>query len=148
MGSPQTPDLAKALGLPEGTEVLNMNSENFTEDFRKATGIGPDEIITIVTPQFERLDGKVITDETINASPIDFTALPNMSHEEILATGCGVWKRSEQGVHYLFPKEWYDIIPGGLEVAVIDGSTEVFVPGETDNDYRFGLLAYGFIKAA
>lgn len=48
--------------------------------------------------------------------------------------------------HYLFPGEWYDYIPEGFEVINISGETERFKRGETDDDKRYGCLAYGFIR--
>lgn len=43
----------------------------------------------------------------------------------------------------LFPYEWYDIIPEGFMVTNIWGELEPFILGESDNDKRFGCLAYG-----
>lgn len=46
---------------------------------------------------------------------------------------------------WLFPKEWYNSIPDGLEVIDINGGKEEFKRHETDSDIRFGALAYGFV---
>ena len=43
----------------------------------------------------------------------------------------------------LFPHEWYDCIPEGFMVECIGGETEPFKKGVTDDDRRFGMLAYG-----
>jgi len=49
---------------------------------------------------------------------------------------------------WLFPKEWYNSIPDGLEVVDINGKREDFKRHETDNDTRYGALAYGFVFKA
>ena len=43
----------------------------------------------------------------------------------------------------LFPESWYKYIPEGFEVMGIDGVKEYFQPGKTEDDSRFGMLAYG-----
>lgn len=40
---------------------LNADDPDFVEQFRKALGLKPGEKIEIVTPQFERTDGRSIT---------------------------------------------------------------------------------------
>lgn len=46
----------------------------------------------------------------------------------------------------LIPGEWYNSIPEGFELIDICGHKELFKKGETDNDIRFGCLAYGIIR--
>jgi len=46
---------------------------------------------------------------------------------------------------WLFPAEWYDAIPNGFPLTCIDGTIEQFVRGKTDDDRRFGMLAYGLM---
>lgn len=132
------------MNLPEGTPVLSMDSPTFAEDLANSLGIKPGEKITIMTPQFERTDGKQVAVPSF--SPEDWANLPKKSDEELIALGLGVWDTKADGTQYLFPKEWYDIIPKGLMVMCIDGDEEPFEPGVTDNDYRYGCLAYGFFK--
>lgn len=98
--------------------------------------------IQIVTPQFDRIDGKVVTSKPSTME--EFQALRTMSEAELKALGCGIWNKDKGVTHWLFPKEWYDTIPNGLMIDVIDGRTEAFESGKTDDDYRFGCLAYGF----
>ncbi len=128
--------------LPEGTPVLDINSPTFTEDFCEAIGVKPGEKLHITTPQFERTDGVKV--DLPNYSPEDWAALPKKDAAELKALGIGVWNTSEAGTHYLFPKEWYSIIPNGMMVKFIDGDEEAFEAGVTDDDYRYGCLAYGF----
>lgn len=60
--------------------------------------------------------------------------------------GVEIWKINGEDIHYLFPKEWYEIIPNGFEIINIFGNKENFVPGVTDDDIRYGCLSYGFIR--
>lgn len=43
----------------------------------------------------------------------------------------------------LFPAEWYNLIPNGFMVTGLYGESYPFEKGKTDNDRRFGCLAYG-----
>lgn len=100
--------------------------------------------IQIITPQFDRVD-----DVTVNQGPTTLEAveaLKTLSPEALRALGCGLWTETEEHRHWLFPKEWYNDIPDGMMVEVISGDCEKFVRGETDDDTRFGLLAFGFFQ--
>lgn len=46
---------------------------------------------------------------------------------------------------FLFPASWYAHIPGGTEIVDVNGNLELFVPNETENDAKHGLLAYGIM---
>ena len=98
--------------------------------------------IHIVTPQFERTDG--VQPVHPEGGAWWFDQLKGLPHETLKAIGMGLW---EEG-HYLYPKEWYEFIPAGYMVTDIFGDNERFVPGETDDDIRFGCLPYGFRTAA
>ena len=129
--------------LPENTPMLNMDSPTFAEDFANAVGLQPGDTLEIMTPQFERIDGAQVP------VLIDFSDWENL-HKKVEATLCalgfGVWNENEEGKHWLFPKEWYDIIPDGHPIVYITGEQSEFKRGETDDDYRFGCLAFGFIQ--
>jgi hypothetical protein len=43
----------------------------------------------------------------------------------------------------LFPSEWYSIIPDGFIVTGLHGEQYPFEKDKTDDDMRFGCLAYG-----
>lgn len=125
--------------------ILHMDSPTFAEDLAKILGIEPGDKLEIITPQFERTDGMQVP--VPQFSPRQWANLYQMDETTLKALGLGVWDRDEDGIHYLFPKEWYGIIPRGLMVRLIDGTEEPFQPGVTDDDYRFGCLAYGFYKS-
>jgi len=71
-----------------------------------------------------------------------FDSLKNVPEKTLIQLGLRQWKRG----HWLYPGEWYDSIPEGYPVVDIFGETELFEHGKTDDDIRFGCLAYGFIK--
>ena len=80
---------------------------------------------------------------------VDFSDWENLHKKDeatLRALGFGVWDENEEGKHWLFPKEWYDIIPDGHPIVYITGKQSEFKRGETDDDYRFGCLAFGFIQ--
>lgn len=113
----------------------------------------PDGKITIGTPQFER-DAK---DPAPAVSPagVEFEALLELPAKTLQALGMRPWgtlgESADGGdvpgekVLYLFPWEWYPHIPANFTCVGIDGETFPFEPGVTDNDKRFGLLAYGIL---
>lgn len=110
---------------------------------REAIGAGPDEPVNVYGPQFHRTADM----PPVKAPPTgDWNLLRDKTASEMKAMGCALWS-SESDKHgrvlMLFPYEWYDHIPAGFEIEVIDGEIERFDPGETDDDMRFGVLAYG-----
>lgn len=101
--------------------------------------------ITIATPQFDRVDDKVVLIRPQGTE--QFQALKRMSVADLKSLGCGVWSENDKGHHMLYPYEWYDNIPEGLEVVTISDRIEKFKPGVTSDDMRYGMLAYGFLVA-
>lgn len=105
--------------------------------------------ITIITPQFERPAGEP-PPPSLPASWEEFNTLDMMALREM---GLQQWNDpatdkdfgwSHPGkVLFLFPAEWYPFIPDGMEIVDINGRTEKFKRGKTDDDMRFGCLAYG-----
>lgn len=98
--------------------------------------------IEIITPQFTRTDGLVVP-----TSQIDFNDLHKMPKETLQQAGLCPWDEpNDKGeVLWLIPGEWYDRIPEGFMLTCISGETEPFERGKTDDDTRFGLLAYGVV---
>ena len=129
--------------LPEDTQILSMDSPTFAENFAAAIGLQAGEKLEIRTPQFERTDGVQVP------TLVDFNDWENLhkkTPETLRALGFGVWDETENGKHWLFPKEWYSIIPDGFLITHIDGEQDEFKRGVTDDDYRFGCLSFGFIQ--
>lgn len=125
--------------------ILNMNDADFAEQFRKAVGTKPGESIEIITPQFTRTDG------IVPAIPVDsWDALRTHSRATLKALGCGAWDEPDENgtVLMMFPHEWYQHIPSGYLLECISGEIKPFESGKTDDDMRFGCLAYGIRVAA
>lgn len=134
--------------LPEGTTILDMASATFGADFLEAVGAKPGDTLEIQTPQFTRTDGRTVEAVAVPGTrdPIDWEALPGLDSETLTNLGFQVWDVSdEKGIHWLFPVEWYDIIPEGYPIINIFEKAEVFKKGETPDDARYGALAFGFI---
>ena len=129
--------------MPEGELAFSDESE-LAALIRKAIGASEYEKIIAVTPQFDRTDGVEVKTRPRSAEYLDrIKALP---HDVLMRIGVGVWDGTDEQIHYLFPAEWYECIPAGYEIVTISGKVETFVPGETDDDRRFGMLAYGWIR--
>ncbi|NNU70408.1 hypothetical protein G9X67_34725 [Rhizobium sp. WYCCWR 11152] len=118
--------------------ILHMDDPNFAEKLADAIGLKPGDTLEIHTPQFERVDGvKPI------ANPEElFEKLHTLPKETLKQIGMCPW--DENGL-WLFPHQWYGHIPHGMPLTCIDGSVEPFEAGVTDDDMRFGVLAYGIV---
>ena len=99
-----------------------------------AIGAKPGDTINIHTPIFDRVDGLKVSID------VDFAALPNATKEERLALGMQHWDESL----WLFPYEWFPIIPEGLVLKTINGETITFNEHTTPSDTRYGMLSYGW----
>jgi len=131
---------------------------------RQAVGAGPDEEVEVSTPRFERPAGE----SGPTAAPrtiVEYNALRSTSDAQRQVMGMRRWGRPEphdltagarergtkradltgSPMLWLFPGEWYKHIPAGYEVVSITYCVEKFRPGKTDNDIRFGCLAYGIL---
>lgn len=127
---------------------LKTGRRGLAGKIRQAIGATPSEDVTIMTPQFER----PASWPSVACPPADleaFEALKTFDRNALLEIGLVPWDDTDDGKNtvWLFPAEWYRAIPAGFVVRVISGRDEVFVPGKTDNDTRFGALAYGIVGA-
>lgn len=123
--------------------VLDMDAPDFAERFAEAIGAKTGETVQIVTPQFKRTDGMQVP-----LLQVSFSNLPLYDDVTLKAIGCQKWDEPNAAGEtlWLFPAEWYPIIPDGTPIVDINGEHETFKRGETDDDMRFGALAYGFVK--
>lgn len=110
---------------------------------RTAIGVGPYDEVECVTPQFTRTDGKQIV--YFPHTVLEFNRLKTLDKATLKEIGLGAW--DESGL-MLFPGEWYHHIPAGYMVTCIDGTESPWEPGVSDDDIRFGCLAYGIIPFA
>lgn len=129
--------------LPVGTPILDMNSPTFAECFMEACGLQPGDKVEISTPQFNHVDGLSVP---VPLDGVDLSRLHKTDPETLKALGFGIWEKTKKGTHWLFPKEWHEHIPDGFLVTDIFGEQKAFKRGETDDNYRFGCLSFGFIQ--
>lgn len=82
----------------------------------------------------------------LDAFPVlaDFS---KMVPADLLEAGCARWSEPDErgNTLWLFPKEWYPTIPDGFEITDIFNNRETFKGGETDGDYRGGMLSFGVL---
>lgn len=126
--------------------ILDASDKDFAEQLMDAIGVKPGDTVNFITPQFTRTDGRLVT--YCPSTPAEYAALPNMAPDLLKKIGCGIWDKENGKTHWLYPYEWYPHIPAGTPVVDINGETELFEPGKTDDDIRFGMLAYGFLQDA
>lgn len=129
---------------PRFDVVLDMEDKDFAEKLIKAIGIEQGDTIRIMTPQFDRLDGKKVKYFPKTVEEYEF--IKELSEQNLKKLGCQIWNKENGKVHWLYPTEWYNHIPDGVEIIDISGNKEIFKHGETDDDMRYGALAYGFIQ--
>lgn len=109
----------------------------------------------IVTPQFTRPEGWV--KPSAPPSTVDgFNALLSLDATCLMEMGLRVWGVEEDAggrdlpngrTLWLYPAEWYSSIPDGYPVCNTFFRTENFKRGVTNDDIRFGCLAFGFCGA-
>lgn len=127
--------------MPKG--LLKRSSENkVAAKIREAIGAGPNEAVEIVTPQFER---PASDPKPVAPSEELFAALPSMTPAELREAGLRLWDDDEPQL-WLLPGEWYRHIPDGAALTSIMGRNFTFERGKTDDDIRFGCLAYGILR--
>jgi len=115
--------------------ILDMSAPDFLEQFKLAIGLKDGETISIHTPQFKREDGRVPV-----ANP-EFDLLRKLPKETLIELGMRNW----DGRLWLFPYEWFKLIPQGYEVKCIDEEVSAWDVNTHDDDHRAGCLAYGIV---
>lgn len=119
--------------------------DKFSDAIRDAIGATDDEQVHVSTPQFERTKDMVDPVEAKYSN--DWWAhLQILPAKTLKAMGCHEWDEPTDGkVLMLFPGEWYDKIPEGFPIVDICEMHKEFHRGKTDDDIRFGCLAYGIM---
>jgi len=130
--------------LPIGTPIINLDSPNAKAELLDALGVKEGDKIELITPQFNRVDDFLIA--VPDKHEKFFMALLTFSDAQLSEIGLQKWDETEEGTSWLFPHQWYSGIPEGFEVTDINGKKELFKNGITDDDMRFGALAYGIFK--
>jgi hypothetical protein len=141
----------------------------FAAMVRAACGFSATDDVEVTTPTFDRPPNwmpAMLPPET----PESWKQFQRLSADQLHAWGCrrfapfrdtppsgnrashrDAWfweaEDGEQATHelWLFPAEWYAAIPAGFPITDINGCIEQFIPGKTDDDRRFGMLAFGLM---
>lgn len=121
-----------------GATVIDMSEPDAAQQLADAIGVKPGDTLNVMTPQFTRTDGRIPV--TPDGWPGFFARLPGLALDEIIALGCRMWDDDIA----LFPFEWFDYIPEGMDVVNLNGATIKFSRTECSKDRRFGMLPYGF----
>lgn len=122
-----------------------LGTSELADLIRSAVGAGPFEEVVVRTPQFTRIDGNDPWWTPQRAA--DFDALKTAPDDFLRSLGLGIWDEEDGKQHWLYPGEWFNAIPEGYPLVCIDGKTYAHNRDETDDDIRFGCLAYGFVRA-
>jgi hypothetical protein len=130
--------------FPPSTTLLNLNDPHFAKQLANVLGVEKGESVEIITSQFTRTDGKKIT--YMPTTVEEFDRLKTMSENNLKIAGCQIWDKENGNTHWLYPAEWYNFIPDGYIVTGISGEAKPFRRGATDDDVRYGVLAYGFVQ--
>ena len=118
--------------------------DHFVENFAEILGIDDGETIQLLTPQFEREYKLKIA--WIPQTADEFDEVKKLPAEILLKMGVRKWQHEGNQAHYLYAGEWFDNIPDGYAIVSITGKEKKFKKGVSDDDIRFGCLAYGFIR--
>lgn len=105
--------------------------------------MGSEEIKWYVQrPQFDRAS----TEQGPAEYPGDdaLAGLSGLDQQSLYDLGLRCWRHEDPEL-WCFPAEWYDSLPDGLEITTISGAKKTFVRGQTDNDRRYGCLAFGVL---
>lgn len=75
--------------------------------------------------------------------------IKDFSEKELFDAGLRIWDDDRTRTFYIYPAEWYDLIPEGYPVVHVSkglsGKKTKFKRKKND-DKSFGLLSFGFIR--
>jgi len=120
------------------------NTKDPTRVLMSILGIEQGDEVHITTPQFERLDGRIVWYTPLTLS--ELKGMRNAPDWVLWELGLQVWEKTSEYTHWLYPADWYDYLPDGLDILTVNNTEKVFKHGETSSDRRCGALGYGFIK--
>ena len=129
----------------DGHELQYGDVSPLAKRIREALGVGDYDSVRVLLPQFDRTDGRKVFyfPQTVQ----EFDRLKKTPAAILQDIGLDKWTgREGLWCHWLYPAEWFDCIPDGYPVTDITGKKERFTRATADDDRRFGMLAYGFIR--
>jgi hypothetical protein len=110
----------KGVIMPLEIYFLKYGDEDeFARQIREILGLDNYDHVEVELPQFTGTDGRRIYyfPKTVE----EFNKLKEIPDELLLDIGLGRWEKTGNKIHYLYPDEWYDFIPDGMEVVNILG---------------------------
>lgn len=131
-------------------ELPPVGENSLADAIRSGIGASDTDVVEFVTPQFVRPSTEPIPSQPSH-DPNWWKALRKMGFYALKEMGMGVWSVKNGKALMLIPGEWYRFIPNGFKIVGICafsrgvGEPEAFVKNKTDNDIRFGCLAFGII---
>ena len=130
--------------MKDKNEFPIYSMDEFVKNFTEILGIEKGDKVTIASSQHEREYKLEISWKPETKD--DFFALKSLPKDVLFKMGVRLWGKNEETgeMHYLYPGEWYNLIPEGYPIISISDEEEFFSKTKTDDDIRFGCLAYGF----
>jgi hypothetical protein len=127
-------DILQWLGFGKWSSMNELIEENNQKSEKKPVSIplmNPEDALESFNPDKPASDDKMRIE---NGSLVFEVGREEKVPTEKLEVDECVW---------LFPAEWYNIIPDKFIVTGLYGESYPFEKGKTDDDRRFGCLAYG-----
>jgi len=154
-------------------KLADSNKSPLAAIIREAIGATPNEEVEITTPTFDRPAGwEPAMLPPPSTDGVTWAGFTHADRGTLRSWGCRPFcafvtqpspKQQLRGLNqqfwpveddedakathelWLFPASWYEDIPNGFPIVDINGCTESFEKGKTDDDRRFGMLAYGMM---
>lgn len=92
-------------------------------------------------PHFQRPDGRYIDYEPSSEL---WDVLPRLEDDVLEGLGLQPWDEERQ--IWLFPVEWYEYVPEGMEIITINEEVKEFDRDEDTKEARFGALPFGVAR--
>lgn len=131
-------DILRGMGFGKWDSMNNLIKENNEAQPKHEISIpllNPEDALDSFNPDAEKQEGKM---------RIENGALKVQCGKE---EGVPTELLEQDEDVLLFPAEWYNAIPNGFMVTGLYGESYPFEKGKSDDDMRFGCLAYGIRRA-
>lgn len=125
--------------IPNTKEQFLSTIRNAPDDILQGFGFCKwDTYNTIVRENQNKPVEQMVNMKSIGGPDISINVGRGNSPTEELEVDMQLW---------LIPGEWYNVIPDGFELITITGEKHLFQRNRTDNDTRFGCLAFGILRS-
>lgn len=120
---------------------MSDDEPEIVRTIRDALGLGDDDEVEIITPQFERTDGVEPGEPPLTYSAMNELRKADVSELESL----GLRRWSDETGLWLLPHEWYPHIPADYPLLSIMNRTATRGEMPTVPDKRHGVLSVGIV---